>query len=314
MELLENYYTDNYGNFDEWFDLIKQDEDVYPRFRIPYEEWLEEYTDTIDNKTEDEVKELLRHLLFPFTRGIDKLNYDSFYNYSKNVDKINDSIRAYSENLKKVEMYRRIQNCQEAWEGLTWVLQLLPFQPYKAIKSLNLYLESEVGYMPDDRIIGIKQSIAIIEAKFIYTNIGLENHILQLKPIEFEWLIEILYKDIGYETMLTPATRDGGKDIIAQIDREDGKEKVYVECKLYKTTRLTNEAVRAFGFSVFKGNVSRGILFCTGYVNKKLREIDSRIQIWSLEEIILLLNAHIGSDWHKRLELLIENQRRKYQR
>jgi len=314
MELYENYYTDNFNTFDEWFNLIKDDEEVYPRFRIPYQKWLEEYIENIEEKNDADVKELLRYLLFPFTREMDISSYNNLYAYYTFT---NNSTAAENGDFKdslKIEMYRRIGNDQSAWEGLTWVLQLLPFCPYKAIKALNLYSESEVGYMPDDRIIGIDQCIAIIEAKFIYLNNGLESSILQLKPREFEWLIEILYKEIGYETTLTPATRDGGKDIIARIDREDGKETVYVECKLYKTSKLTVNDVKAFSQTVIKDNINRGILFCTGYVNEKLRKIDSRIQIWTLEEIIILLNAHIGSDWDKRLMLLIENQRRRYKK
>jgi restriction system protein len=207
-----------------------------------------------------------------------------------------------------------MNNDQDAWEGLTWVLQLLPFSPYKAIKALNSYLNAEIGSMPDDRIIGIGQCISIIEAKFIYTNKGMENAILRLTPREFEWLIEILYQHIGYDTKLTPATRDGGKDIVAYIDREDGSEIVYVECKLYKTTELSIDTVRAFGYNIIKDNINRGVLFCTGYVNDRLKELDSRIQLWALEDIIILINAHIGADWEKRLGMLIDNQRRKYKK
>lgn len=299
MELYENYYSKNFNTFDEWFQLVKQGEQIYPRYRIPYNEWLKEYIGSIDNRCEEEVKELLRYILFPFTRRIDRTDYEDFYCFNKN-----------SENL--IEKYKRLENKQDAWEGLTWVLQYLPYSPFKAIRALNSYHDAEVCYMPDDRIIGIGQCIEIIEAKFIYTNNGLENAILGLKPREFEWLIEVLYKEIGYKTELTPATRDGGKDIIANIKREDGNEKVYVECKLYKTTKLTRQAVEAFANRINKDNINRGTLFCTGYVNDNIKNMDERIQIWTLEEIIILLNAHIGSDWNNRLKILIDNQRRKY--
>jgi len=299
MELYENYYSDNYNTFEEWFELVQQDEPVYPRYRIPYKEWLQEYIANIEYRSEEEVKDLLRYLLFPFTRRMDRTEYEAFYCISKK-----------QENL--IEKYKRLENGQDAWEGLTWILQYLPYSPYKAIRALNSYHNAEVGYMPDDRIIGIGQCIEIIEARFIYTNNGLENSILGLKPREFEWLIEVLYKDIGYETELTLATRDGGKDIIANIRREDGNEKVYVECKLYKTTELARHTVEAFGYRINKDNINRGILFCTGYVNDNIRNMDERIQIWTLEDIIILLNAHIGTDWNQRLKILIENQRRKY--
>ncbi|MGV8979911.1 restriction endonuclease [Clostridium sp.] len=305
-------YTDNFETFDEWFNLIKQNENVDPRFRIPCQEWLEAYIQNIDNRSESDVKELLRYLLFPYTRGIDRTNYSVYNAYNNRLNNINENdARIYLEQCINIEMYKRIGNNQSAWEGLTWILQLLPFHPYKAIKALNCYFEAEDGCMPDDRMTGINQCIEIIEAKFIYTNKGLENSILQLTPREFELLIEILYEHIGYKTILTPATRDGGKDIIAEIDREDGKETVYVECKRYKTSKLTREKVGYFCHACLRDNVNRGVLFCTGEVNKKLRDFDPRIKIWTLEEIIILLNAHIGSDWDKRLKLLIENQKRK---
>lgn len=50
---------------------------------------------------------------------------------------------------------------------------------------------------------------------------------------------------------------------------------------------------------------------CTGYVNENLKKVNPRIQIWTLENIITLLNAHLGSDWYSRLHLLIANQRNK---
>lgn len=145
-------------------------------------------------------------------------------------------------------------------------------------------------------MIGIEQCISIIESKFIYTNNGLEKYILNLIPREFELLIASLYEHLGYEIEVTPATRDGGKDIIAGIEREDGKEVVYVECKLYKTTELNINAVRALLGVVSYEHVNRGTIFCTGYVNEKLKKENPRIKICTLEEIIILLNAYLGSN------------------
>lgn len=55
-----------------------------------------------------------------------------------------------------------------------------------------------------------------------------------------------LYRAMGCEAILTPATRDGGKDVIAIQKCSDGIEKLNIECKLYHTTELTKYAVRAF--------------------------------------------------------------------
>jgi len=288
----------DYDTFEEWLSLVEENKSVLPRFCIPHQEWVDKYIECIENKSDDEVKALIRYLLFPFTLNLDISNYET----KKVLEARRESYEEFKEfidSTSKIEYYKRIENAQEAWEGLTWVIQLLPFYPFKAINVLKLYLNAENMYMPDVRNTGINQCIEIIEAKFINTNKGLESFILNLEPREFELLI-------------TPATRDGGKDIIARIQREDGKEIVYVECKLYKTTQLTKETVRAFAYTVIKDNINRGVLFCTGYINDKLKMLDSRIQIWSLQEIIVLLNAHLGSDWNERIDRIINLQREKY--
>jgi restriction system protein len=187
MEFLEYLYTNNYKNLDEWIQLIKKGENVYPRFRIPYQDWLDTYLENIADIDEEEVITLLRLLLQPFTRVIDIANYKAFYKASKDTNNLENKnkemLRIYDSRLK-CEKYKRIENGQEAWEGLTWVLQFLPFGPFKAIKALSSYLEAEVCFLPDDRIIGVEQCIDIIEAKYINNSIGLEKYILNLKPRE----------------------------------------------------------------------------------------------------------------------------------
>ena len=60
-----------------------------------------------------------------------------------------------------------------------------------------------------------------------------EEMIFRISPREFEEIIERVLQDEGFETLLTPQTRDGGRDIIA-TKYEMGKPIVfYVECKRY---------------------------------------------------------------------------------
>ncbi|MGG4397999.1 restriction endonuclease [Paenibacillus thiaminolyticus] len=306
--LLENYYTENYKSFDEWFELIRKGEFVYPQLRIPYEEWLEEYIDNIKTKTIHEVKELLRCLLVPIHRKIDVEDY-KLYRTLKDSDPVKIEMKELLLSMDSNEMYKRIENGNDAWEGLTWVLELLPFSPYQAVVALEGYAYSQPN-LPDDRIIGLSQCVKIIYARFIYLNKPKRN-LLKLQPIEFEWLIEYLYSKMGYKTQWTSATRDGGKDIIASITRVDGEERVYIECKLYNTTELTNNHVKSFAYTVNNDKINRGVIFCTGYASATLSNIDQRITIINYENIILLLNSHLGSDWDERLETIIKLQKNK---
>lgn len=307
MELNENLYTDNYQSLDEWFELVNSGECVYPQIRIPYNDWLKEYIANIENKSYDEVKDLLRCLLRPINRKIDLDSYGSYLLYRESD---NPEFNKMAEMLYMNEKYKRIEAGDDAWEGITWILELLPYSPYQAVLSLEGYSFAQKN-LPDDRIIGIRQCIDIIYAKFIYIEKAIRI-LLNLKPVEFEWLIEELYHRIGYQTKWTQATRDGGKDIIASIKRTDGEEIVYIECKLYNTTELTNNYVKAFAYTVNDEKINRGVIFCTGYASSSLKKIDKRIQIITFENICVLLNAHLGSDWEDRLDRIIANKRIQY--
>lgn len=304
----EHYYTDNFNNFDEWLALIyNKDEKVNPFCRIPYEEWLQNYIENIHKYSVNDVKKLLRRLLVPINRELDIMYYEALIQMKKSkfvehVDRANK--------MSQNENFYRIESGQDAWEGLTWILELLPDQPYKAIKALESYVIAQ-NNLPDDRIWGIGQCIEIIMSKFINFENPLDN-LTKLSPTEFEWLIEYLYERMGYETTWTPSTRDGGKDIIAKIKRTDGNEVVFVECKLYKTTKLKMDSVRSLGYVMAENKANRGVIFCTGHVTDNIKGLDDRIQIWSYEEINILLNAHLGSNWANNLDKILEYKRNRY--
>lgn len=58
--------------------------------------------------------------------------------------------------------------------------------------------------------------------------------------------------------------------------------------------------------------INRGIIFCTGYVSKNLEQIDNRINIIKYNEIIFLLNAHLGSYWIENLSNILNRKRKEY--
>lgn len=301
-------YTDNYNSLEEWIELRKRNEEfVYPQFFVPFREWMKD----IEQKSDMEIKELLRILLQPYTLGVDTVDTYEFYKEYVQ-DKVNKekNLQTYElcmNQLKYNERIYRIKNKQEAWEGLTWVLPLLNINPMKALKALGMYFDAECIYMPDDRIYGISDAMDIIEEKYIKSASDKNAYIFSLTSREFEILIAILYEALGYKVNLTKATRDGGKDIIAEINENERKEKVFVECKLYKTCELKKETVRALGYTMLSEEATRAVIFTSGYATKALKEMDTRIQIFDMEEMILLLNANLGERWYADFERLKSN-------
>lgn len=310
------YFAEDMDTLEEWLGYLKKGEKVYPNNMILYEEWKQEYIENIQDRSNKEVKELLRYLLAPYTRKLDIENYEMLNSMKllhRGTEKSNHEFKNVIERTIDLELYHRIEEGEQAWEGLTWILQLLPYQPQKAIEAIGIYLDSEIGAMPDERIIGLNQCIEIIEAKYIRGKVS-KDPLINLKSREFEYLIELLYQQLGYSTVLTPATRDGGKDVIARIERADGYEEIYVECKKYDTTKLSKDTVRALGYTIQDNKATRGVIFCTGYASEELQKVDKRIQIWTIKDINFLLNAYLGADWVKRLPILLDNQRRKYEK
>jgi restriction system protein len=61
--------------------------------------------------------------------------------------------------------------------------------------------------------------------------------IFRLSPRKYEELVAELLSDMGYDVDLTPATRDGGKDILAYFKTECGTFLCLVEAKRYRSDR-----------------------------------------------------------------------------
>lgn len=108
-------------------------------------------------------------------------------------------------------------------------------------------------YSLKHRVIGSERRIiAEVRPKIIMTNDFLierlrqqPQSIYQLPSRKFEELIAELLTDLGYEVELTPATRDGGKDILAYLTTPHGRLLCLVEAKRYRKDRTVGvELVR----------------------------------------------------------------------
>ncbi|BCN28938.1 restriction endonuclease [Anaeromicropila herbilytica] len=284
--------------FDLWLDQLFSYE--FLTECIPDQEMHQFLLDNIDSYSDEVILNILRCLLHSYWRPMDRNMAEQYKN-----PEVTKWFAEQEIPYNKSEYYHRIINDYEAWEGLTWIVQLVRNSPMDAIKALSLYLTSECGTMSDFRLIGIGQCIDIIEEKFIKNFTNKEMALLNLHPRKFEILIYELYCAMGYNSELTPATRDGGKDVIANRDSGHGIETLYIECKRYKTTALNPEIVNAlFGVIMRNQEVSRGVIFTTVKVFSQLKDLIPRITVLEINEVILLLNSYLGYNWDERIDLL----------
>lgn len=288
----------NKKTFDLWLKELFQYE--YLTECIPNSEMHGFLLKNIQNYSDETVLNILRCLLHSYWRPMDRNMAEQYRN-----PEILKWFTEHKIQYNKSEYYHRLINDYEAWEGLTWIVQLVRFSPMDAIKALSLYMHAECQTMPDFRIMGIGQCIDIIEEKFIRNFTNKEKVLLSLHPRKFEKLIYELYCAMDYNSELTPYTKDGGKDIIATKDSGHGNEVLYIECKRYKTTALKPEIVNAFFGVVMKNqSVSRGIIFTTVKVSSQLKDLLPRITVLEINEVILLLNSYLGYNWDERIDIL----------
>lgn len=108
----------------------------------------------------------------------------------------------------------------------------------------------------------------------------LRNHpqaIYQLPPRKFEELIAELLSDLGYEVELTPATRDGGKDILAYMSTPHGRVLCLVEAKRYRRDRPVGvELVRQLYGTLTDAEASSAMLVTTSSFSPDARTFQKR--------------------------------------
>jgi restriction system protein len=193
-----------------------------------------------------------------------------------------------------------------SWEGIRWVLDLLPHFPRPAIDALDAYILAHAQLLPDGRFSGLSQAVAIIRARFIQTapnDAGAT--LLSLTSREFEFLVERLFAAMGYDTEITKATRDGGKDVIAVRSSAAMREKVLVECKLYDRSEVGfAEAMRLLGV-ITKEAASRGVIVTTGHVTDGATTADPRIEVVGPTMLFQLLNEHLGNRWPQHVDRIV---------
>ena len=110
----------------------------------------------------------------------------------------------------------------------------------------------------------------------------------KLHPNQFEDLVAILFKELGYEVHQTPYSNDGGKDIILK----KGNEKFLVECKRYSSSNTVDiKTMREFFGVVISEKASGGIFVTTSDFNKSAIEfsLKNKIELINHAKLISML-------------------------
>jgi restriction system protein len=274
---------------DNWLDIMASADRnrLFPNNCFPSEEFLEQYIGRVNTFTEKEFRDLIRKLLVNTCNyGIDEEHRKQYCVLSKDLE---DYPREY---------YRRLIESDYAHEGLTWILDLLPYSPKLALEGVNAYLAANFMTLPDNAIDGLYDVQVLIRSRYLKNNYSVET-LLNLDPNEFEHLIAKLYKNLGYVVNITPSTGDGGKDVIANITRLGRREKLFIECKRYRKNVGVVWA-RALLGTISDAKVTKGVLIgAKGFTSgtKKLVAQNHNIELIGGRELLDLLDETLGKNW-----------------
>ena len=100
----------------------------------------------------------------------------------------------------------------------------------------------------------------------------------QITPRRFEEFVAELLDRLGYKITLTPASKDGGKDIYAARKDDLGSFLYVVECKQYSPDRRVGVGlIRELNGVVQAERATAGILATTAFFTKGAREFQARL-------------------------------------
>jgi restriction system protein len=222
--------------------------------------------------------------------------------------------------IPKTEFTRRLfcaartKGRVQPWEGVTWILDLLPQSPRRALDVIDAYISVHAGFMPDGRLLGMTDARAIIRAKYILVgDLAASKEALQkLSPRELEVLVAALYRAMGYKVRLTPRAKDGGRDVVAERRKAGHRERCLVECKHHRHPIGVKDARALMGVvsieRATKGVLATSSRFTAGV--KKLAKKNVQLDLVPRKSLVRLFNENLGSDWPTKVDELVAEEAR----
>jgi hypothetical protein len=155
-------------------------------------------------------------------------------------------------------------------------------------RKRTIFLEA-----PDGKLYGLKEQLisppptrilSTVAPKIVVaTDLLIEklkqqpDDIFRISPRQFEEVIADLLADMGMEVELTPATRDGGKDILAYMETEVGKFLCLVETKQHNRNRPVGVGlVRALFGTLNDHSATSAMLVTTSRFAQPAKEFQER--------------------------------------
>jgi restriction endonuclease Mrr len=196
------------------------------------------------------------------------------------------------------------------WQEVDRIIaKRLRLPSYASWRNVNGLSERRTPTVLDSSGVPIDSSSMQPELKLVVNNAtsflleSLSRHptdVFGLSARQFELLIADLLARDGFEVEVTPATRDGGKDVIATLRTAAGSFVVFVECKRYAADRPVGVTVaRELIGVVHHERATSGLLVTTSSFTKPVlelrRSIPHRLDLKAYSDLVSWLRRQRNS-------------------
>jgi restriction system protein len=307
----------------QWLSIIRgeipQPSDDYIVIAFPTDELREMYLRTVHQRSENEVRNMLRTFLSASRPSpLDDIHLAALR--KRVVDSADGSSLNFSEYERNLILFRSGKIMQPPLPGVSWVLERVSDEPTEAIATISAYLSANYPYMSDWKIHGLTDAMTVIRHRYILQDQAARDSkvavLRTLRPRDIEFLVAAVYQAEGYEVEVTPEQKDGGKDVIARKGRV---EIIYIECKNWEAM-VDVDPVRALaGVAHGDGATRAALVSISGFTEKGDQSattwVDTdpnrplKVELIRGEDLVLMLNTHFGSSWHHRVDYLIASQK-----
>lgn len=301
----------NGTTLDEWLELVRKPPIgmIFVRNMFPTEEHKNEWLKTAHLRPEKDVKLLLRHFLVS-TGSNPSDQFDAQILISQLSKDI--SLNELNEHDRRLLYHVKSHGKYPVWEGLGWVIDLLPHHPRMALNVINAFFYPYFDRLTDNYLSGLFDAEAIIRNRYIESSHTIDSAarvLLGLDWRELEWLCGVVYEHMGFKVSVTPRGDDDGVDVFAENNTCGQKDLIVIQVKKWRESNPVGKGeVRELLGTIDDHRATKGVLVTTGRFESgalKMADKDSRIELLDQKQFLVLLNEHCGTDWFTRVDRLI---------
>ena len=290
----------------DWLAIVLSDDpfSVHPWNTFPTQGQLDEYIESVPTVDEDQFKALLRRLLVPSdTYGSDDLA----------IAMLQRGVRQGPFKEYERRLLLHVKDGSPVWEGTWWILDLLPHFPREALAAVEAFMLARAQQLPDFAFYGLGDALVLIRARYLKSQPA-RAQIEDLSDRDFEVLVAALYRARGYEVELTPRSKDGGRDVIAERTAVGERERLLISAKRYTGDRKVGKrAVEQIYLPTDLEHATKGVIVTSALAftkgPKDLAKANRRLELIPYAGLVELLDAAFGGGWPADLDRIIVTEK-----